>query len=61
LWNAVLLRKRKEEVGGGILDFIIEQAQSEQGQEAIVTAKKKLEDKETQEKLKSSLSGKKKD
>lgn len=45
----------------GLVDFIVETVQSEQGQKAIETAKEKLSDKETQEKLKSSLSGKKKD
>lgn len=52
--------KEEKADSGGVVDLIIEKAQSPEGQKAIQTAKEKLQDKETQEKIKSSLSGKKK-
>ncbi|TGN08468.1 hypothetical protein [Leptospira ilyithenensis] len=52
--------KDSSEGDGKLVDSIIQKAQSEEGQKAIQTAKEKLQDKETQEKLKGLVSKDKK-
>ncbi|WCL49074.1 hypothetical protein [Leptospira sp. GIMC2001] len=44
--------KEGEESGDGLFGKVIDFAESEQGQKAIQTAKEKMQDKETQDKVK---------
>ncbi|TGN18743.1 hypothetical protein [Leptospira idonii] len=62
VWNCAGAQEKdaSSDGKGGLVETIIEKAQSEEGQKAIQAAKEKLQEKETQDKLKGLVTKEKK-